>query len=82
MALLNLFMINHRHFLDSKFGPVCIEKFSLTKRSNLIVFFSLNMSLERVFRVEGEIGFAYENYFAILGVHTSKKLKIDQLWSL
>ena len=79
MTLFNLLMINHRHFRDSKFGPVCIEKFSLTKRSNLIVIFSLNMSLERVFRVEGEIGFAYENYFAILGVHTYKKLKIDQL---
>ena len=57
MALLNLFMINHRHFRDLKFGPVCLEKFSLRKSSNLF-------ALETVFRVEGEIGYAYK----ILGI--------------
>ena len=64
MTLLNLFMINHRHFRDLKFGPVCLEKFSLRKSSNLFAFYSLNMNLETVFRVEGEIGYAYK----ILGI--------------
>ena len=73
MTLLNLFMINHRHLRDLKFGLVCLEKFSLTKSSNLFAFYSLNMNLETVFRVEGEIGYAYKKYFTIFWVHTYTK---------
>ena len=43
---------------ESKFDPICIQKFSFTKKSSLILFFSLNMSLETAFRIESDMGFA------------------------
>ena len=44
------------------------------------MFFSLNISLETVFRIKGEMGFVYKNIYNTLGFIPTKNLKIDQYW--
>ena len=56
--VIQLFMKNHRYFRDFWTYLVQFVKKSSRWQKGLIVFFYLNMSMESVFRVEGEIGYA------------------------
>ena len=58
---IQFFIKNHIHLRDLWAKIMLQFLFSLTKRSNLIVFFFLSMSLETIFRFGEGKGLAYNS---------------------
>ena len=66
-------IINIPETFELKFWFSLYRKVLIDNKIDFDWVFSLNMSLETVFRVYNELGFACKNYFSILGAHIYKK---------